>query len=149
MDLLAEFASAAPPRVRVGWRTNRKPMYEFDIPAIERACDHLGVTRRVVVGAVNARRRWVGMHHERDANDPDAHRVTCKVAQTLEEASRTLWHELSHAAQSDRGVKGGTSQLRGREYDEDPREIEARAAERNHELVGALVVQAWWDGEGV
>lgn len=131
LDILADFA--APP-VRVGWRTNAPPSWDFDLDAIQRARELLGVTRPVVIGCVNARRRWTGMHHDEGAT----HRITVAHWHTPEGASRTIWHELSHAAQADRGVPGGTSQLRGRAYDMDPREVEARAAESNHDSVGSL-----------
>lgn len=131
-DLLADFA--APP-VRVGWRTNAKPGWDFDLDAIERARELLGVTRPVVIGCVNARRRFTGMHHDEGAR----HRITVAHWHTPEQASRTIWHELSHAAQSDRGVRGGTARLRGLAYEQDAREVEARAAEENHALVGSLV----------
>lgn len=141
--LLADFAAPSRPPVRIGWRPNIQPCWEFDLGAIERACELLGVTRPVEIGAVNARRRWSGMRHD----EGDQHRVTVANWHTPEGASRTIWHELSHAAQSDRGVEGGTSQLRGREYDDDPREREARACERNHEAVGSLVIaRVWADG---
>lgn len=145
-DLLATFASPRRPPVRVGWRTNVKPCWDFDVAALERACKLLGVTRPVELGAVNSRRRrWAGMHHD----EREQHRVTCAVWATPEGASRTLWHELSHAAQSDRGVPGGTSRLRGREYDEDPREVEARAAEAYHDSVGSLVTVPMWDEDAI
>lgn len=133
--ILADFATPTHPPVRIGWRTNAQPAWDFDLAAIERAIELLGVTRPVVIGAVNARRRWSGMHHD----EGHQHRVTVAHWHTPAGASRTIWHELSHAAQSDRGVKGGTTRLRGREYDMDPREVEARAAEANHDAIGALV----------
>ena len=56
-----------------------------------------------------------------------------------DEASRTLWHELSHCAQSDRGVVGGTKALSPEAAWNDPREVEARAAEAHHDSHWPLV----------
>ena len=138
-ELLASFATPAPPPVRVGWRTRLEPEWTFDVDAIEHAARELGVTSPVVVGAVEYRRgRWGGMHRV----ERGEHRISVPRWQTPEEASRVVWHELSHAAQHDRGVKGGTKAVARAygwgAYMADPREVEARDAEANHERL-ALV----------
>lgn len=105
--------------------------WHADASAIAQAARELGVTRPVRVIASPFRRgRWGGMHTLL-ANG--VHEIRVATWTNADEASRTLWHELSHAAQSDRGVTGGTTRLRGDAYTYDPREIEARAAEVNHE----------------
>lgn len=125
--------------VRIGWRTNHAPAWEFDIDAMRRACVHLGVTRPVEVGCANYHRgRWGGMH----SLEHGIHRVRVAYWLPAGAASRTAWHELSHAAQSDRGIPSGTAQLR-RElgddaYTADPREVEAREAEQLHDTMFPL-----------
>lgn len=120
--------------VRVGWTTNVRPTWAFDLDAIRQACEYLGVRAPVVVGCVewDNRRGRGGMH----SYERGEHRIKVRRASDAERASRTLWHELSHAAQHDRGVKGGTLALRksaGHEaYMNDPREVEAREAEAWH-----------------
>lgn len=123
-------------RPRVGWSTNIAPAWDFDLGAIANACEVLGVKAPVVVGCAEyPRGRWGGMH----SVERGEHRIRVRRAHSAAAASRTLWHELSHAAQSDRGVEGGTAALSGAAYTNDPREREARAAERNHDERFALV----------
>lgn len=135
MSLLA----AARADVRIGWHTNATPAFDFDVPAMRRAVMHLGVTRPVEVGCANYHRgRWGGMH----SLERGIHRVRVAYWLPPNDASRTLWHELSHAAQSDRGIPSGTAQLR-RElgddaYTNDPREVEAREAEQLHDTLFPL-----------
>lgn len=123
-------AVLATPRARVGWTTNVPPAWDFDLPAIERAAVALGVTQPVAVGCANyARGRWGGMH----SFERDEHRI--RVARWLspERASRLLWHELTHAAQRDRGEVMGTARVRREEgrdaYLAHPLEVEARGNE--------------------
>lgn len=120
VSLMGTLASS---RVRVGWRTNIAPAWEFDLAAIGRACDELGVYGQVEVGCAEyPRGRWGGMYsHERDV-----HRVRVGRRFGAEDASRILWHELTHAAQTERGELVDT---RGPGYWEHPLEVEARGNE--------------------
>lgn len=125
MDVLAQS------RVRVGWRTNIAPAWEFDLAAIGRACDELGVYGDVEVGCAEyARGRWGGMY----SNERGVHRVRVGRRQSASEASRTLWHELTHAAQWERGERESTQAVfrdqGSAAYADHPKEVEARANEQ-------------------
>lgn len=121
--------------VRIGWHTTNEPAWTFDVDALRRACVHMGVTRPVEVGCANYHRgRWGGMH----SLERNVHRVRVAYWLPADAASRTLWHELSHAAQSDRGIPSGTRTLKGDAYTNDPREVEAREAEQHHDTLYPL-----------
>lgn len=113
-------------RVRVGWRTNIAPAWEFDLAAIGRACDDLAVYGDVEVGCAEyPRGRWAGMY----SYERGIHRVRVGRRLSLADASRVLWHELTHAAQTERGETVSTAHLRGVAYYAHPLEVEARANE--------------------
>lgn len=94
--------------------------WRVDTDNLARACDHLGVTVRVNIRRTATRRllgRYHGIKVPDDApRDPavidtmteeqiDAlmtHYITASARLTPEAASRTLWHELTHAAQYER-----------------------------------------------
>lgn len=121
-------------QVRVGWRTAVDPDWGFDLDAIRAAVRELGLREPVQVGCAEyANGRWSGMYsHDAD----EGHRVRIGRRLSAEQASRTLWHELAHAAQRERGSTGGTRHLARRDraaYESDWREVDARAHEANHD----------------
>lgn len=76
----------------------RVARWRVDDDALERACTVLGVRRPVTVLATSQRHtsgRYLGMRGGR-------HRITLRARLTVVEASRTLWHELTHALQRER-----------------------------------------------
>lgn len=85
-------------RVRIGWRTRLQPAWSFDLAAIERAADLLGLTRPIVVGCIEGRRNTDGRAGERAFG----HRICVRRTLSAHEASATLWHELAHAQQAER-----------------------------------------------
>lgn len=121
-------------RVRVGWTTSRPAAWAFDLDAIRQAARELGVTGEVEVGCAEyANGRWAGMHSVHRG----VHRIRVGRTLSAEDASRILWHELTHAAQWDRGERHSTREVlrdEGRDaYMTHPAEIEARANEREHD----------------
>lgn len=121
--------------VSVGWTTNIAPRWSFDLDAITRACELLGVRERVVVGCAEyPNGRWGGMYTW-DERLGGQHKVCIVRAATAERASRLLWHELTHAAQYERGDDTDTRRLARRDYSayrSHPAEVEARRNESNH-----------------
>lgn len=58
------------------------------------------------------------------------HRIRVLRRAGAQDATRILWHELTHAAQQTRGERtDGTRSYSGAAYREHPREIEARESE--------------------
>lgn len=135
--MLSELANA---RVTVGWRTRIAPTWAFDLAAIDRAADELGVRGPIHVGCAEyPRGRWGGMY----SYERGIHRVRVRRAHSALEASATIWHELTHARQQTRGERddGGTRSARGAAYDLHPREQEARANE-HRAITHPLVTEA-------
>ena len=127
---------AARPRVAVGYDTSERPSWRYHVPAIEQACDRLGVSARVRIYLSNSRRgRWLGSQHwDERAGE---HVVMLAAWLSPDGASRTLWHELTHCAQTERGEDlyvDASSSRRARmsreQYAELPGEREASANER-------------------
>jgi hypothetical protein len=128
---LAAVAQTA--QVRVGWRTNVPPAWDFDVAAIAAAARELGVTRPIVIGCTEARRgRFSGLYMP----EPNGHRISVWRRASAPEASSVIWHELEHAAQEERGdypdTGTGTYATRGDAYWNDPAEIGARRIEALH-----------------
>lgn len=115
-------------QVTIGWHTRVPPAWEFDCAAIASAARELGVRGRIEVGCAEyANGRWGGMY----SYERGVHRIRVKRASRAEYATRILWHELTHAAQHERGDTAGTRALgAGTEaYRNHPKEVEARATE--------------------
>lgn len=143
-DLLNAHREATP--VRVGWRTNLPPAWDFDLDAIAQAARELALRLPVVVGCAEYRRRTSGTAGcERDEHGRWYHRIAVRRATTALAASEIIWHELAHAAQAEQvgpehfdvaySRAGGR---KGAGYRTNPYEIEARAHERRadtHPLV--------------
>lgn len=128
---LAAVAQTA--QVRVGWRTNIAPAWEFDVAAIAAAARELGVRRPIVIGCTEARRgRFDGLYMPQS----NGHRISVWRGASVPAASAIIWHELEHAAQEERGdypdTGTGTYATRGDAYWNDPAEVEAREIERVH-----------------
>lgn len=70
--------------------------WEFDPGAVLEALEQLGITRPVRVRWTAGYRRG-GSHRWRNRE----HHITVSHCRAAEEASRTLWHELAHAAQTE------------------------------------------------
>jgi hypothetical protein len=134
------FSLSAPPRdrVRIAWRCALEPDWRFDLEAIERAADSLGLERPIEIGCIEGRRRTDGRHR----TDKGAHRISVRRTLSAGEASRTIWHELAHAQQGERigpdfyGPHGAYERaMPGRghaAYLANPYEIEARRMEARH-----------------
>lgn len=113
-------------RVRVTTLTNDPPEWTFDVPAILRACERLGVEGTIALSVVRyARGRWGGMYY----GEGRAHAISVPRWHDANGASRVLWHELTHALQEERGDREPTQHLRGDAYWHHPSEVEARANE--------------------
>lgn len=119
--------SALPAAVRVS-QSNLERTFELSVPAVERACAHLGVEGEVVIGfaryangSLDGKYMWVRGRHS----------ITLCAYLTPAGASVVLWHELTHAKQECEGRRTGPGTLafRGVEYEQHPREIEARGNE--------------------
>lgn len=129
-------AALEPARVSIGWHTRTPAKWDFDLRAIARACEHLGVEQPVVVGCAEyANGRWAGMY----SNERGTHKIRVRRSSSAHAASRTLWHELTHAAQHERGDSLDTgisasraSRLSAQAYNELPGEAEAKYNERLH-----------------
>ena len=151
-----------------------KAPWRPDCDNIDRARNHLGINIRVVVRRTNSRRllgRYHGLHIAKDApQDPDVifamdaeelgrhiyHYVTVSARMTVEAASRTLWHELTHAAQNERVPDWAQRYAAEMEqaryaatfhrtdiastYGEISFEVEARANEENHYSLFSLAL---------
>lgn len=139
---LARVRSGA--RVRVASMSSDPPAWTFDVPAIERACERLGITHEVVLACAHYGSGRYGGMHKRQARAGGAKVSAINVANgtPAERASRVLWHELTHAAQYARGSNmGGTRRLMREDYAaylEHPHEEEARGNEHlahKHPLV--------------
>lgn len=111
------------------WVANAGPV-TIDLGSLDDARVWLGITSPVRITWTNGRggRSKAGMHmHAR--TDRGAHDVRVVRGQSAAEISRTLWHELEHARQSEH-VAGFA-----RMYATNPRPWEAQAVarEREHE----------------
>lgn len=85
--------------VRVGGYTNTPPAWEFDVDAIEAAARSLRLRRPIIVACARyPTGRWQGMASYANG----AHDLHVGCALTADQASRTLWHELTHAQQRER-----------------------------------------------
>lgn len=122
-------------QVRVGWRTNVEPSWEFDLDALALAARTLGLRLPIEVGCAEyPRGRWGGMHSCERRGTSYVHRVRVRRASSANSASRLLWHELAHAAQSERlGTDAFDREYEREErrvgYERNPFEIEAREHE--------------------
>ena len=145
-------------------QTGRAHGWEVDRVALAKACDYLGLTLPVYVKRSNGRRR-LGAYHGRSIGalihrnlipTQSYHRITVAAVNSPEDASRTLWHELTHAAQAERDQSHGKRYRKWMRYHRanmdgsakaharymrNPWEVEARYAERLHDEIGPLVVQ--------
>lgn len=105
--------------------------FTVDQAALNRAIQTLGLRLPVRirfnsrVGSTNGNYRFMGGYHN----------IMLKSYRTAEQASETLWHELTHAMQAERA--GGTLEAWAKEqrksrgkYQACPREIEARQMSR-------------------
>lgn len=102
LDELDTVARATRPRIRATYGTRTAPHWRYDVPAIEQACERLGVRGCVRIYLSESRRgRWQGSQcwDER----ADEHVIMLARWLSPAEASRTLWHELTHCAQTERG----------------------------------------------
>lgn len=130
----------------------RVARWRVDEAALERACATLGVRRPVTVLATSQRftsGRYLGVRDGR-------HRITLRARLTVVEASRTLWHELTHALQRERYScdflyfcdytrelarprRLGRAHTVDPLYDLNPFEVEAEANVRLHESLPLTV----------
>ena len=139
----------------------RRMPWEVDRAAVRRACNLLGITGQVYVKrspGKTLRGRYHGkvlgseLHRLLDPN-VKYHYITIAAAASSAAASRTLWHELTHAAQSERdpqmqtkygriarrtGAVGGTDSAHDA-YLAIPYEIEARKNSALHDTAHALI----------
>lgn len=141
-----------------------RPMaWEVDRIALKRACEVLGITSpvhvkrspgRSLAGAYHGRKLGALVHRHCDPVQ-SYHCITVSAVLHPNDASRTLWHELTHAAQSERDpafhkkydkaealqrCKSKQSSAAHRRYKALPWEVEARANSGLHDDVGPLTV---------
>ncbi len=126
--------------------------WTLDERAIQEAREFLGITRPVTLKVINHASRTMGEH--RVTVGPNGVRQTIAIKGWLspEDASRTLWHELTHAAQTERALARLPEGLSGREtiahlkrqpergyrsvrYERKPIEVEAREHEAMHDVL--------------
>lgn len=137
-------------RVRLGVQANVARRWQFDVPAIERALEQLGVEGQVLL--VTTRGRTADGRHfyrECESNSGREHEIRVSAFEDAAGASRTLWHELSHAVQSERFDRPGAWRKAYRNadanaddhprkfdrywhnaYEREAREFESRAADQ-------------------
>jgi hypothetical protein len=140
----------------------RRMPWEVDRAAVKRASTELGVTHPVYVKrspGKNVKGRYHGLVKGSELHrlcEPDTlyHYVTIAAKASADDASRTLWHELTHAAQAERdaqfhrkyariarmtGANGSGSDSAHAAYLSIPYEIEARKNSGMHDTHGALI----------
>ena len=137
------------------------PPWKIDQRAIREACEFLGITHPVKLKPTNVAGGRLGAHQLRPTGPGVrikgtrihgienatglVHHITVKSWQSVEQASRTLWHELCHAMQAERELSAmptpwdaadairtwNTCHARGRgiTYKRKPIEVEAREYE--------------------
>lgn len=140
-----------------------RPMaWEVDRVALAKACQALGITAPVHVkrspgrslnGAYHGKRLGALVHRHCEPTTA-YHCITVSAVLHPNDASRTLWHELTHAAQAERDpdfhkkyaaaeklqrckTKKGEAHRR---YQALPWEVEARSNSGLHDEIGALTV---------
>ncbi len=132
--------------------------YRLDQRAINEAIDYLGLKLPVRVrfssraGSVRGNYRL-----GRSMAGPNFHNIMLKTYIGAEQASKTLWHELTHAMQAEREILAAGQALtdpagkltwqhadargRGRSYKNKPIEVEAREGEAMHEACPLAVAR--------
>lgn len=131
---LADARRPAP--ARVGWSTNIPPEWEVDMDALRATLCALNFRNPVVLGPVEyPRGKWGGQYRYVRTGSGAQHRISLRRCESAAETGRTLWHELCHAHQQERGTRDprGTTRLRGAAYRQHPNEIEARQWEARHD----------------
>lgn len=115
--------------------------WAIDERALRRACERLGLQHPVVVHITRGRggRRKSGLHRF----ERGEHVLSVVAGYGAVDASRTLWHELEHAAQleahgRDRFDALYRAESRANGYDLNRFEVAARRAERRHDVWFAL-----------
>jgi hypothetical protein len=129
-------------------RKRRPPMWEVDAKALNAACEHLKIAWPVQIrrtsSAAHSGCHGTKIHAGRST---PTHMIVVGKHLTSYHASRVLWHELAHAAQSEHAARQSNattaramklawreSTLRSRKikYNVRPCEIEARYIENLH-----------------
>jgi len=100
----------------------------INVQAIEIAARLLGVENPIHIRTTKGRR--ITGCHRFSIFDP-VHRITFSTAESAEDQSKTLWHELTHAAQTDQlglvdYAKQYRSQNRSVGYRQNKFEVQAR-----------------------
>lgn len=142
--------------VGLAWKCRKARPWLFDMEAIRQAATELGIKAPVMVGIVEAggrTRTTFGAHRVKTRPHlrlPDGvvhewhHGITVMRTCSMEQASKTLWHELMHAVQAEREddpTRFYDTRYRPENwsgYKTNPFEVEARECERNAERL-ALV----------
>jgi hypothetical protein len=121
-----------------------RPAWKPDWPAIERAIEHFGLSERVQIRLTHHKSGRFGAYQLRPVGSELVHHITVKNWLSPEQASRTLWHELTHAMQAERAMRAADAadrrakllawraaneRGRGVTYMRKPVEVEARANE--------------------
>jgi hypothetical protein len=133
-----------------------KSPWRVDDAALEKACDVLGIVLPVIVLQVADRDDPIGLYHapRKDDSGELFHPITIVARLTPEAASRSIWHEITHAAQweddpdfvetynlMNESAKS-VAEKEGVDYKEVyrliPYEVEAKANERYHESMFSL-----------
>jgi hypothetical protein len=82
------------------WETRKHKWWTFQFENIREAAKGLGIEKDIGFGVVEARDR-TGAHRPKGNSQMWMHSITVKRDQSPEEASKTIWHELAHAAQTE------------------------------------------------
>jgi hypothetical protein len=117
-------------RIGYMWQSRKPCEWKFDLDAVREAADVLGVTWDIGLGLTEGR-YTIGCARVKCG----VHSITISRLRGAEQASQTLWHELTHAAQAERYTgQNFMSIYRGAgPYAANRFEVEARDNECLHE----------------
>jgi hypothetical protein len=129
------------PKTHAGWTV--------DAVALGRACNMLGIKRRVLIRYTTVKSgSHAGKHgdHFDTEHNEHFHRILLEQNHRLGSANRTLWHELAHCVQSEvLGVREFNKQywlanaMHG--YHHNPFEVEARSYSEQYADKYPLIVE--------
>jgi hypothetical protein len=141
-----ECGTATPPRNKYcdDCRDTAAP-WRVDPAAVSRALADLGVVAPVDIrrsSGRNTKGRYHGMSLLADDNNDLVlcHRITVAARLHPADASRTIWHELTHASQFECDVAGYNAKYKQYAYTSNPYELEAKANERYHDTKFSLTL---------
>lgn len=135
------------------WQGKRSRRWAFDLDGLKTAKEYLGLEWPVIILPV-LDRVYCGQYML--DHDQPKHAIQVSTGLKRAFASRTIWHELMHAAQveffgSQKGFfdrYGATDLLKEDQLDGQPEEQQAYWAERLHDSVAPLTRNSLWVARG-